>query len=87
MIGADIRKTRLGDLLRNTASAFVQETAASSVEDTRLRSEIDCLLSLWVSGEISPVAEFMDRAATRRALSQSPPSPLSPSSTEEVPLR
>lgn len=52
------RKNRLCDLLRATAGAFIQETSVTPLEDTRLRGEIDCLLSLYQTQAVDPVREF-----------------------------
>ncbi len=72
------RKKNLCDLLRNTGSAFVQETSVRPEEDASLRSELDCLLALWAAGAIDPVHAFMQHTG-------SPASMLSPE--KEIPYR
>lgn len=46
------------DLLLSVSSAFVQETAVQPEEDARLRSEMDCLLAMWKSGDLEPLVAF-----------------------------
>lgn len=71
---SDDRKTRLSDLLRATASAFIQASEGSSPsEDTLLRSEVDCLLSLWQGGQIDPVSEFRSRRDPEPSARMLPP--------------
>lgn len=46
--------------MRTAAFSFIEENSAGPEMDAELRSEIDCLLSLWMSGRINPVMQLMD---------------------------
>jgi hypothetical protein len=66
----------LCDLLRVTAGAFVTEVHGHTPPATRLRTEFDCLLSLWAAGDLNPIQLFNQ---TRQPVA-------SPESIETVPL-
>jgi hypothetical protein len=66
-----VHRARIAELLRSTVNAFVSATPIPPAEAAVLRTETDCLLTLWSSGRLNPVADLHQPAPAKPAPAKS----------------